>query len=71
MNANDNLLPTLFISYCWNDGNVYADELEAQLSDYFDVKRDKSQLIVNDDINDFFKEFGIDNMEGDYNEETV
>ena len=25
----------------------------------------------NDDINDFFKEFGIDNMEGDYNEETV
>ena len=23
------------------------------------------------DINDFFKEFGIDNMEGDYNEETV
>ena len=71
MNANDNLLPTLFISYCWNDGNVYADELEAQLSDYFDVKRDKSQLIVNDDINDFFKEFGINNMEGDYNEETV
>ena len=71
MNANDNLIPTLFISYCWNDGNVYADELEAQLSDYFDVKRDKSQLIVNDDINDFFKEFGIDNMEGDYNEETV
>ena len=71
MNANDNLQPTLFISYCWNDGNVYADELEAQLTDYFDVKRDKSQLIVNDDINDFFKEFGIDNMEGDYNEETV
>lgn len=56
MNANDNLLPTLFISYCWNDGNVYADELEAQLSDYFDVKRDKSQLIVNDDINDFMAE---------------
>ena len=25
----------------------------------------------NDDINDFFKEFGTDNMEGDYNEETV
>lgn len=53
MNANDNLRSTLFISYCWNDGNVYADELEAQLTDYFDVKRDKSQLIVNDDINDF------------------
>lgn len=31
---NDNLKPTLFISYCWNDGNVYADELEAQLNDY-------------------------------------
>ena len=56
MNANDNLQPTLFISYCWNDGNVYADELEAQLTDYFDVKRDKSQLIVNDDINDFMAE---------------
>ena len=41
MNANANLQPTLFISYCWNDGNVYADELEAQLTDYFDVKRDK------------------------------
>lgn len=24
-----------------------------------------------DEINDFFREFGIDNMEGDYNEETV
>ena len=53
MNDNDNQKPTLFISYCWNDGNVYADELEAQLTDYFNVKRDKSQLIVNDDINDF------------------
>lgn len=47
---------TLFISYCWNDGSVYADELEAQLVDYFDVKRDKSQLIANDDINDFMAE---------------
>ncbi len=53
---NDNLKPTLFISYCWNDGNVYADELEAQLNDYFDVKRDKSQLIANDDLNDFMAE---------------
>lgn len=56
MNAKDNPKPTLFISYCWNDGNVYADELEAQLVDYFDVKRDKSQLIANDDINDFMAE---------------
>ena len=56
MNVNDNPKPTLFISYCWNDGNVYADELEAQLVDYFDVKRDKSQLIANDDINDFMAE---------------
>lgn len=53
---NDNLKPTLFISYCWNDGNVYADKLEAQLNDYFDVKRDKSQLIANDDLNDFMAE---------------
>ncbi|MCR5577014.1 MAG: hypothetical protein K6F56_08405 [Oscillospiraceae bacterium] len=42
---------TLFISYCQRDGNYYADELESQLSDYFIVKRDKSQMIANDDIN--------------------
>ena len=53
MNANDNSKPTLFISYCWKDGNVYADELEAQLDDYFKVIRDKSQLIANDDLNEF------------------
>lgn len=23
----------LFISYCWKDGNTYADELETQLKD--------------------------------------
>ena len=40
MNYNDNPKPTLFISYCWDDGSVYADELEAQLVDYFEVKRD-------------------------------
>lgn len=45
----------LFISYCWKDGNVYVDELETQLSEQFGVKRDKSQLIVNDDIYDFMK----------------
>ena len=56
MNYNDNSKPTLFISYCWDDGSVYADELEAQLVDYFEVKRDKSQLIANDDINDFMAE---------------
>ncbi|MCD8197767.1 MAG: TIR domain-containing protein [Lachnospiraceae bacterium] len=44
---------TLFISYCWKDGNTYADELETQLKDEFDVKRDKSQLIANDDMYDF------------------
>lgn len=47
---------TLFISYCWKDGNIYADELEAQLKDEFEVKRDKSQLIANDDIYDFMTE---------------
>ena len=47
---------TLFISYCWKDGNVYADELETQLKDDFDIKRDKSQLIANDDIYDFMAE---------------
>lgn len=44
---------TLFISYCWKDGNIYADELETQLKIEFDVKRDKSQLITNDDLYDF------------------
>jgi len=47
---------TLFISYCWKDGNTYADELETQLKEKFDVKRDKSQLIANDDIYDFMTE---------------
>lgn len=47
---------TLFISYCWKDGNIYADELETQLRDEFEVKRDKSQLIANDDIYDFMAE---------------
>lgn len=44
---------SLFISYCWKDGNVYADELETQLKEKFEVERDKSQLIANDDIYDF------------------
>ncbi|MBM6926846.1 TIR domain-containing protein [Pseudoflavonifractor phocaeensis] len=44
---------SLFISYCWKDGNTYADELETQLKDEFDVQRDKSQLIANDDIYEF------------------
>lgn len=34
--------PTLFISYCWKDGNTYADELETQLKKEFDIERDKS-----------------------------
>lgn len=45
--------PTLFISYCQKDGNTYADDLETELIDYFEVKRDKSKLIPNDDIYDF------------------
>ena len=44
---------SLFISYCWSDGNTYADELEEQLVDYFDVRRDKSQLIANDDLREY------------------
>lgn len=47
---------TLFISYCWKDGNIYADELEIQLKDEFEIKRDKSQLIANDDIYEFMAE---------------
>lgn len=56
MNSKDNKKPTLFISYCWSDGNNYADELETQLTDVFEVKRDKSQLIVNDNLYDFMAE---------------
>lgn len=44
---------SLIISYCWKDGNTYADELETQLKEEFNVQRDKSQLIANDDIYDF------------------
>ncbi len=45
----------IFISYSWKDGNKYADELEKQLQDDFDVIRDKSKLTVNDDIEDFMR----------------
>lgn len=44
---------TVFISYCWADGTSYADDLERQLKDYFQVYRDKTQLQANDDIYDF------------------
>lgn len=47
---------SLFISYSWKDGSIYADELENQLNEEFNVKRDKSQLIVNDDIYEFMSE---------------
>lgn len=46
---------TLFISYCWKDGTEYAEELEAQFSDRFIVKRDKSLLKTNDDVYAFMK----------------
>lgn len=46
----------LFISYNWKDGNSYADELETQLSEKFDVRRDKTQLIANDNIFEFMAE---------------
>ena len=41
--AENNKKPTLFISYCQKDGNSYADDLESQLNDYFDVRRDKTK----------------------------
>lgn len=54
---------SLFISYCWKDGTIYADELEMQLNEKFDVKRDKKQLIANDDLYDFMAEIaGCDNV---------
>jgi len=45
----------VFISYTWGDGNFYAEELEKQLKDDFEVMRDKSKLAVNDDIDDFMR----------------
>lgn len=47
---------TLFISYCQKDGAEYADELEIQLRDDFEVKRDKSKLKTNNDIYGFMSE---------------
>lgn len=46
---------TLFISYCWQDGTFYADELERQLKNKFVIKRDKSSLNCNDCIDDFMR----------------
>ena len=48
--------PTLFISYCHRDGSMYADDLEEELQDYFEVRRDKTRLIPNDDLYDFMAE---------------
>ena len=36
---NGNLKPTLFISYCWGDGNVYADELDWSCRGYRMAKK--------------------------------
>lgn len=46
---------TLFISYRWNDGTKYADELQAQLRGSFRVLRDKTELGTNDDIYEFMQ----------------
>lgn len=48
-------MQTLFISYCWKDGTVYAEDLEAELANRFDVKRDKSSLKCNENIDDFMR----------------
>ena len=47
---------TLFISYCRKDGADYADELEMQLRDEFEVLRDKSTVKDNDDIYGFMSD---------------
>ena len=48
-------MQTLFISYCWQDGTNYADDLERELKDKFDIKRDKSSLKCNDNIESFMR----------------
>ena len=54
-----------------NEAYKYLDNEYRNLK-YGSLQEYKDFIISNnDDINDFFKEFGIDNMEGDYNEETV
>ena len=50
---------TLFISYCWSDGTPYADELEKQLSVDFSVKRDRTQLGCNDDIDAYMRKIVV------------
>ena len=46
---------TLFISYSWEDGNQFADEIEKQLTSNFDIKRDKSSLGCNDDLEKYMR----------------
>ena len=48
-------MQTLFISYCWEDGTPYADDLENELSSKFDIRRDKSSLKCNDNIDSFMR----------------
>lgn len=43
----------IFISYCWTDGNEYADELEKALRNTLTVYRDKSSLNCSDDMYEF------------------
>ena len=44
---------SVFISYSWKDGAGFADQLQSQLTDYFEVVRDKDKLKINDDIDEF------------------
>ena len=48
-------MQSLFISYCWQDGAPYADDLEGELKKQFKVKRDKSSLKCNDNIEEFMR----------------
>ncbi len=55
-NENESIyMQTLFISYCWEDGTPYAEDLENELSGKFDIRRDKSSLKCNDNIESFMR----------------
>lgn len=46
---------TLFISYCWQDGTSYADDIERELDNDFCIRRDKTSLICNENIDCFMR----------------
>ena len=47
--------PTLFISYCHRDGSMYADDLEEELQDYFNIGEEILCYRTEDELYDLVK----------------